>query len=127
MAPNQTTGKPGVPGLIVLDEASEYQSPHKVEPGLKRMIQLGGNDDQSIILAARFWTQLHRHIRQNANAIITFKGIHEDTIREWTKTIDKEAEIVYRLSIHEFTILGEQQILPFEEQLAQLESFVPAT
>ena len=124
LAPNQRRGKPGVPGLLVLDEASEYQTPHDLSGGLRRIINLGGNDEQSVIVVARLWRQLHREIRQNADAVISFRGAATDTIREIGRTIDPGAEKIRDLKRHEFCVLGETRDIDFADYLRSLDSFV---
>ena len=124
LAPDQRKGKPGVPGLIVLDEASEYQTPHDLSGGLRRIVNLGGNDEQSVIVVARLWRQLNREIRQNADAVVSFQGAATDTIRELRRTIDPGAEKIRDLSRHEFCVLGETRDIPFFDYLRSLDTFV---
>ena len=124
LAPNQRRGKPGVPGLIVLDEASEYQSPYDLSGGLRRIVNLGGNDDQSAIVVARLWTQLHKEIRRNADVVVSFRGPSKKSIRELQSLHDTNAGVISTLSGHEFTVLGETRDVGFSDYLRSLSTFV---
>jgi len=122
MAPNQKRGKPGVPGLYILDEASQYMDSHSVDEGLMRIVQLGGNEDQSVVLVARLWNQLNVNVRTQRDALVAFRGVTARTVKKWRRSVDPRADAVKHLEGHEFMVLGERRLLDWYNDAQSLDS-----
>jgi len=126
LAPKTGMGGPmkkGVPGLIVIDEASEYQSSHSIPEGLARIVDLGGNADQSVVLAVRHWKSLNVNIRTQRDVIVGFRGVRRDVIMKDWKRLDRNAPACLNLTGHQFGVLGERELTGWIDAAEDLSNF----
>lgn len=58
--------------LLVLDEAEQFASAHRIDPDLSELVSLGRNRRVDIISTVRTPPELHTRLRGNRDAVITF-------------------------------------------------------
>jgi hypothetical protein len=93
----------GIPGWIIVDEAKKYLDPHQPLDALKGAVDFGRNFNQSFVAVGRGFTHVHKHLRRNAQAVISFR---QPDVSDYPHGLEGDREAITRLSEHDVTHLG---------------------
>lgn len=106
------------PCTLIVDEVSNYCSPHKIEESLKRLIAYGRHWGVNIISTARRPAEVHKDVLAQSDAVVTFKQTERRDLKALSY-IAEEAEGASDLdyAAHEALILGPTDRLPFGDAL----------
>jgi hypothetical protein len=118
----------GVGGTIVVDEVDDADfapSVGRVNAFLKRVIKYGGNHGQDFIGIGRRFTSIHRDVRTQVDAVITYRqpdlSEAETLVKDMNVNVNPAA--LDQLGDHGFTILEKRRV-PMLDELRRLPSYV---
>jgi len=106
------------PATLLVDEASNYCSPHSIDDELKRIVAYGRHWGQNVILTARRPAEIHRDLTAQSDAVITFQQTEARDLKALSSISDEAArasDLTYEK--HEYLVLGRWQHLPFADAL----------
>jgi hypothetical protein len=122
MAPSNAK-QTAIPGLIVVDEAYQYCTAHSVNPHFNRIMRIGGNYGQSVLMVSHYYKQLNKKLRNQVDCIISFEQKARGDVRDLQSDYPG-SPAVSTLNNHDFMIIGETRAVPWTLQLAQLNTCV---
>ena len=122
MSPN-ISKRTAIPGVIVVDEAYQYCTKNSVQPDFNRIMRIGGNYGQSVIMVSHYYKQLNKKLRNQTDCIITYEqrssGDRKDLQKDYPGSPDAGS-----ITNHEFIIIGETRAVPWTLKLSQLPSCI---
>lgn len=101
---------------IVVDEASKFCTPNKIDEHLNASIQYGRHWRQNLVFNARRPAEINRNLTAQSDVLISFRQTEPRDVNT-LKTTYSDAEYVPDLEDHEFMAFGNLDAVPFLDEL----------
>lgn len=98
--------------LLVIEEASKYQSSAYMPPEIEHLIRYGRHLDISQVYISRRARELNRDITANADNIITFRQQEPRDIAYLREFLEDDADIIPKLKQYHVYVWGDTEQLP---------------